>query len=98
MDTEKLTQHVIDHGKLLAKHDSDIKTLYQQQRNIEKLTESTHSLALSVEKLTGRVSDVNKRLDSVESEKRQKGFAIWQIVVSAVLGGALTYLVAVVLG
>lgn len=98
MDNPTLTKHVVEHGEMLARHDSDIQTLFRQQDSIEKLTDSTHKLAISVGKLTDKVAAVDERLDNIEGEKRQKGFAIWQIVMSAVLGGAVTYLVTMILG
>ncbi|MEG1657392.1 MAG: hypothetical protein RR292_07945, partial [Christensenellaceae bacterium] len=63
---DDITQELISHGKSLAKHESDIKTLFNQQKNITTLAESTQTLALSVEKLAGKVDSVDDRLICIE--------------------------------
>lgn len=94
MDIHELTDRVVKHGEKIVAHDEEIKTLFNQQKNIEKLAQTTQELALSVKELTAHMCGVEDRLEIIEGEKRQKGFAIWQIVVSAVVGGVVTYLVA----
>jgi len=86
-----------EHGEHLARHDEQIKTLFSQQADIKALAESTHSLAMSVEKLTQRICSVEDDLDALNAEKRQKSFAVWQIVVSAIVGGVVTFLLTHVL-
>ena len=86
-----------EHGEHLARHDEQIKTLLLQQADIKALAESTHSLAMSVEKLTQRICSVEDDLEALNAEKRQKSFAVWQIVVSAIVGGAVTFLLTQVL-
>ena len=93
MDTHELTAKVFQYEKTLAEHQEKIHTLFNQQRNIEKLATSTQELALSVKELAGRVNDVDDRLEIIESERRQKGYAVWQIIMSAVVGGAATFIV-----
>ena len=92
-----LEERVQDNGERLARHTEQIKTLFAQQEQIEKLAESTHALALSIEKLTNRVCSVEDDLDIINSEKRQKSFAVWQIVVSAIIGGAATFILTHIL-
>lgn len=92
MDLHELTSRVIEHGEKISAHDEEIKTLFNQQKNIEKLATTTQELALSMKELTAHMCGVEDRLEIIEGEKRQKGFAIWQIVVSAIVGGAVTYL------
>lgn len=98
MDVHQLTEKAIAHEARLAAHDEELKTLFNQQKNIEKLADSTRELAQSVKGLTVRVNDVDDRLDTIEGEERKKRFAVWQIIVSALFGGALTYLVTLALG
>ena len=93
MDIHEITTRVFEHGEMLSAHEQEIKTLFKQQKNIEALTESTQNLAISVKEIAIQQKDISDRVADIESEKRQKGFAIWQIVVSAVVGGAVTYLV-----
>lgn len=92
MDIHELTDRVVKHGEKIAAHDEEIKTLFNQQKNIEKLAQTTQELALSVKNLTAHMCGVEDRLEIIESEKRQKGFAVWQIVLSAIVGGVVTYL------
>ncbi|MEG0914452.1 MAG: hypothetical protein RSG57_01740 [Christensenellaceae bacterium] len=98
MTDEKAIDEIVQHGKQIARHDSEIKTLFNQQKSIEKIADSTNSLALSIEKIAGRIEDVDERLGCIEQDKKQKGFAVWQIVMSAVLGGVLTFLVSRLIG
>lgn len=92
MDAHQLTTKVMEHEARLAAHNEEIKTLFNQQKNIEKLADSTHDLAKSVEKLTARMSDVDERVTIMESTARKKGLAIWQALVSAIIGAAITFL------
>ncbi|MDL2238332.1 hypothetical protein LJC56_11010 [Christensenellaceae bacterium OttesenSCG-928-K19] len=48
MDNTKLTEKVMEHEKVIAKQGSEIKTLFENQKSIKDLTESTHSLATVV--------------------------------------------------
>ena len=97
MDNHELTERVFLIGERISAHDQEIKTLFNQQKNIEKLAESTHELAQSVKELTVRINTVDDRLELIENEKKQKNFAIWQIVMSAVIGGVATYIISNIL-
>lgn len=97
MDLHELTKKAFEHGELLARHEGDIKTLFNNQKDIKSLAESTQDLALSVKELAGRMSEVDERLELIESEKRQKGFALWQIIMSALVGGVITYAITAIL-
>lgn len=97
MDVHELTKKAFEQGELLARHESDIKTLFNNQKDIKALAESTQELALSVKELAGRMSEVDERLELIENEKRQKNYAVWQIVMSALIGGMATYIVTAVL-
>lgn len=93
MDIHELTDRVVKHGEKIAAHDEEIKTLFNQQKNIEKLAQTTQELALSVKELTAHMCGVEDRLETIEKEKKQKSLAVWQAVISAIVGGAVTYLV-----
>lgn len=86
-----------EHGEHLARHDEQIKTLFTQQADIKGLADSTHSLALSVEKLTQKVVALEEDIEIMSEEKRNKGFAVWQIIMSAIIGGAATFVLTHVL-
>lgn len=97
MDLKDLTVKVVEQGERIAAHEEEIKTLFNQQKNIEQLADSTYELAMSVKELNYKVSNVDDRVVEMENEKRQKHFALWQIVMSALLGGMITYCVTLLL-
>ena len=97
MDVHQLTDKAMEHEARLAAHEEELKTLFNQQKNIEKLADSTHELAKSVERLTENVNEVDQRLHTIESTARKRGAVIWQTVVSAVIGGGITYLITQIL-
>ena len=97
MDLHELTQKAFEHGEILAKHESDIATLYRNQSDIKTLAESTQQLALSIEKIAGKLNEVDERLINIEEEKQKKGFTVWQIVTSAIIGGFITYCISILL-
>lgn len=80
----------------VARHDEQIKTLFEQQATIRGLTESTHVLALSVQKLTDKIASQDERLDAIEDSARYKSRAIWSSIVSGVLGAAVAAVCAIV--
>lgn len=93
MDIHELTSRVVEHGEKISAHEEEIKTLFNQQKNIERLANTTQELALSVKDLTAHMCGVEDRLEIIESEKKQKSLAVWQAAVSAVVGGVAMYLV-----
>lgn len=80
----------------VARHDEQIKTLFEQQNTIKGLTESTHALALSVQKLTDKISSQDERLDAIEDSAKYKRRAIWSSIVSGILGAAVAALCAII--
>lgn len=97
MTTGLMAEKLIDHENVLGRHESDIITLFKQQGNVGKLADSVHELALSVRDIANKTDEIDARVQLVELDKRQKGFAIWQITTSALLGGGLTYVLMTVL-
>lgn len=97
MNLEQLTNKTVEHEAKLAAHEEELKTLFRRQDELQVLAKSTQDLAISVRDLAGKLNDVDERLESIEVDKQKKSFAIWQIAVSAILGGALTYLVTIAL-
>ena len=93
MDIHELTSRVVGHGEKIVAHEEEIKTLFNQQKNIEKLAQTTQELALSVKDLTAHMCGVEDRLEIIESEKKQKSLAVWQAVVSAIVGGVITFVI-----
>ena len=89
----------------LAKHEAQIKTLFEQQKEIRELAKSTNNLAIAVEKLAeqykslgGRFEGVDARLDAIESDKRYRLNIIWACVTTGVIGACVTFIMTKVLG
>ncbi len=97
MDIKELTTKTHEISVEVARHNEQIKTLFSTQAEIKVIAESTHELAQAVKELSVRLRSVENNIEIIENEKRQKGFAVWQIIVSAVLGGTLTYVVSTLL-
>lgn len=105
MTPDQLEQRTIDQEAQIAKNTASIQNIYHQLDNhnariVEnsKTINAIHDLALSVRELSGKVEDVDCRLGQLEHDKRQKHHALWQIIMSAVIGGALTFAVTKILG
>lgn len=94
MNIEQLTEKFIDHESRLSKHTEDIKTLFEQQKAIKELAESTQCMATNIAALTEQVKSMNTRVSAFEEEKQKKGFAIWQIIASAALGAIVTFIIS----
>lgn len=98
MEVDKVTDKIMEHEGKIAKVESDIKTLFNQQKSIEKLVDTTQSLAISVEKLASKVNDVDDRLDCIENSEKQKNFEVWRAIVPTAIVGIVSFLIARLLG
>lgn len=81
----------------MAAHTEEIKTLFQQQKQITSLAESTNRLALSVEKLAGQMEGHEERLSEIEEGSRYKGRTIWACVATGILSAAIAYVMTALL-
>ncbi|MEA5004324.1 MAG: hypothetical protein VB081_12625 [Christensenella sp.] len=93
MDTKQLTEKVIVIGEEVKGHEQQIRTLFEQQKEIKDLTKATNSLAISVEKLADKVLNVDERLDCIEKGEKQKHFELWKVLVPGVVGALIMYAV-----
>lgn len=82
----------------VAHIEEQIKTLFQKQDEIHNLTESTHKIAVSVERLTTKMDSHERRIGNLESDKQYKTRTIWTSIVSGVLGAAVAALCAIAFG
>ena len=98
MDAYHLTKKVMEHEAALAAHNEEIKTLFVQQKNIEALAKSTQEIAEAVLELTMRVNELDEQFDILHTDKRNRVFVIWQALVSALVGGGITYLITLAVG
>lgn len=93
MDVHQLTTKVMEHEAALAAHKEELKTLFTQQKNFEKMVKSIQEMAEALQLMNVRVNSIDERLDTMEGEKSQRCFALWQILLSALAGGAVTYII-----
>ena len=97
MTPEEVNKLFLDHESRISRHSEDIKTLFEQQKTIKEIAKSTQDMATHLTALTEQVRAMNQRVSSFEDEKAKKGFAIWQIVVSAALGAVVTFIISRIL-
>nr|DAM30250.1 MAG TPA: hemolysin [Caudoviricetes sp.]DAS99370.1 MAG TPA: hemolysin [Caudoviricetes sp.] len=93
MDVHQLTTKVMEHEAALAAHKEELKTLFTQQKNFEKMVKSIQEMAEALQLMNVRVNSIDERLDTMEGEKSRRRFALWQILLSALAGGAVTYII-----
>lgn len=105
MTLEKLTEITYEQGQDIEHNKADISELMGRVEKLECATkehgtivESIYELALSIKELTGQVNNIDNRLGIMEQETRDKRFATWQIIISAILGGGLTFAITKILG
>ena len=98
MDTRQLTTEIARIDRTVSGHTEQIRTLFEQQKEIKDLTKATNSLAISVEKLADKVMNVDERLDPIEKGEKQKRFEIWKAVVPTMIVGIVSFLIARLLG
>ena len=83
----------------MIRMEEQVKTLFKQQTNIEKLTETVHTLAMSIEKQGMNLQSTDRKLDVVKNdvdELKQKPAKRWETVVtgviSALVGAFMAYM------
>ena len=94
MNAEQVTDKIMEHEGRICGLEKTVTTIAEQQIDIKNLVDSTHSMALSVQKLTDKVSSIDERTKYLEDDKKQKAFAIWNIATAAALGGVITYFIS----
>lgn len=80
-----------------AHHDEQIKTLFANQKIIEKLADSVQELAESIAIQTEQIKNMDKRLSSIEDSSKYKNRTIWACVVTGILGAIVSYVISSVL-
>lgn len=83
----------------MIRMEEQVKTLFKQQTNIEKLTETVHTLALSIKEQGMNLQSTDKKLDGVKNdvdELKQKPAKRWETVItgviSALVGAFMAYM------
>lgn len=73
----------------VARHDENIKALFEGQKEIRALAKSTNRLALSVEKLAVQMTSHEERIDAIEDDSRNKSRTVWTSIVTGIISAAL---------
>ena len=75
-------------GQAMVRQEEQIKGLARRMDNLEKLTESVNSLALSVERLTNQQATTETQITTLTgdvNELKEKPGKRWDIVVTALI-------------
>lgn len=93
------------HGRTIAEVEAQNReqfnrlcVLEDQSKEIKSLAQNTNEIALSLRTIDGKVDEVEGRVVEIEEDRKQKSHAVWQVIVSALLGGGLTYAVTQLIG
>ena len=97
MQTEQLTEKVLEMMSKLAAHDEDIKTLFKQGDQIKSLAESTNELAQATKEIAVQISGHEARLSEIEDSGRYKMRTVWACIVTGILGAAIAYVMTALL-
>ena len=79
-------------GSALARQEEQIKGLARRMDNLEKLTESVNSLALSVERLTNQQATTETRISTLTTDVdglKEKPAKRWETVVAAIISALI---------
>lgn len=82
----------------VAHLDEKVTTLFKAQAELHELAESTHKIAIAVEKLTTKMDSHERRIGILESERQYKLRTVWTSVVSGILGAAVAAVCAIIFG
>lgn len=77
-----------DIGQAIARQEEQIKGLCKRMDNLEKLTESVNSLALSVERLTTQQKTTDDKVDVLTGEVneiKEKPAKHWETAIAAII-------------
>lgn len=80
-----------------ARMEEQIKTLFRQQEEIRRLTETVQSLALALEKQAVALQSTEKKVTEVKTdvdEIKTKPAKRWDAIIAALIAGAVGFLLA----
>lgn len=95
---ENIDEILMEHTSELAEHGQQIKTLFEQQKEIRELARSTNNLAISVEKLAEQFKNIDNRICAIEDNNKYKLNIIWACVTTGIIGALITFIMTKVLG
>lgn len=81
----------------LVQHDEQIKTLFKNQEDIRKLTETVQDLGKSTMVLAESVKTLRGDVDEIKDANKFKARQIWTTVATGVLSALVGYIMAMIL-
>lgn len=81
----------------LAQHDEQIKTLFKQQEDLKKLTESVSNLGKSTILLAESVKKLRSDVDEMKEAHKYRTRQIWTTVATGVVSALVGYIMALIL-
>ena len=93
MDTNEI-------GAALARQEEQIKGLARRMDNLEKLTESVNSLALSVERLTNQQATTETQITTLTgdvNELKEKPAKRWDLVITVAITAIITAVITLLI-
>lgn len=82
---------------MLVKHDEQIKTLFKNQEDLHKLTETVQDLGKSTMVLAESVKTLRGDVDEIKDANKFKARQIWTTVATGVLSALVGYIMAMLL-
>lgn len=103
METNQLTQEVMELRTITAELQAQVKTLFTRSTEDRKLLESVHSIALSVERMAGDMRTMSMRQDNLDAKQdamckdveqiKDRPRDNWQTIVKTTISGIVGALV-----
>lgn len=81
----------------IVQHDEQIKTLFKNQEDLRKLTETVQDLGKSTMVLAESVKTLRGDVDEIKDANRFKARQIWTTVATGVLSALVGYIMAMIL-
>lgn len=81
----------------LAQHSEQIKTLFKQQEDLKRLTESVSDLGKSTIMLAESVKKLRSDVDEMKETQKYKSRQIWTTVATGVVSALVGYIMALIL-
>lgn len=81
----------------IVQHDEQIKTLFKNQEDLRKLTETVQDLGKSTMVLAESVKTLRGDVDEIKDANKFKARQIWTTVATGVLSALVGYIMAMIL-
>ncbi len=104
MENPELTREMIEVKAAIAEIHAQIENIKERQFKIDDLAEAIHKTIGEIKIMNQTICGIDKRLVTMEQdshdraamfeeESRKRKFAVWQALISALIGGAVSYFI-----